>query len=261
MAHEFPVLWGRANALLLKLVFVRKDALALLPGEQASVPAQYEDLHDEEAKRHLINYIRLRSVFGFAGRIGDLVNDACQKLVNAVNEQDAPRKEECQAQMERLLERVERILYGQIAGDNVTGLLRLWGWYEWLGRGVCDFKVMDPGLMFGDIMGIIQMQGPGSEALWRAVKEDHISESADLNGFLFENLVRIRSSVLSELHDQHGLMLQTLTNIERFERNGAAGSIEAVYRFRYNDKTKPFGGVTLAEVNEEGKILRIIKTK
>ena len=75
------------------------------------------------------------------------------------------------------------------------------------------------------------------------------------------NLSFIREKIQRELYDRLGLPARNLACIDSYSRKTVSGSVEEGYMFTYLDRDKAFGNMVLVELDKNGSILKVVKTK
>lgn len=85
--------------------------------------------------------------------------------------------------------------------------------------------------------------------------------SADIRGAVNANLDAIHSSIAKNLYAQLGLEPRMLNHIDAYSIPDSNGSMEKGFMYAYVDDNRAFANKTWVEVDENGKLRRVIKTK
>ena len=84
---------------------------------------------------------------------------------------------------------------------------------------------------------------------------------SEVRGLVDANLSFIREKIQRELYDRLGLPARNLACIDSYSRKTVSGSVEEGYMFTYLDRDKAFGNMVLVELDKNGSILKVVKTK
>lgn len=97
----------------------------------------------------------------------------------------------------------------------------------------------------------------------RVMTKDNSSASllADIRGAVNANLDTIHTAIANNLYKQLGLEPRMIDHIDAYTIPNGDGSIEKGFMYAYIDDNRAFANKTWVEVNEDGKLQRIIKTK
>ena len=84
---------------------------------------------------------------------------------------------------------------------------------------------------------------------------------ADIRGAVNANLDAMHAAIAKDLYAQLGLEPRMLDHIDSYYIPNGDGSIEKGYMYAYINEDRAFANKTWVEVNENGKLKRVIKTK
>lgn len=84
---------------------------------------------------------------------------------------------------------------------------------------------------------------------------------ADIRGAVNANLDAMHAAIAKDLYAQLGLEPRMLDHIDSYSIPNGDGSIEKGYMYAYINEDRAFANKTWVEVNENGKLKRVIKTK
>lgn len=146
-----------------RLVEVQKKTLPLMPAAQGQLHPG-DELTGRQVQMNLLYFIFLRSLFAFAGKAWDLLEDTCIRLAEAENRQDEFETANLKMDLNELTVGLEKIPLENLADDCTCGLMRLNDFKEFLQRPRLDFPVCGK-MTFNDIIGIIRNQGLTSTVL------------------------------------------------------------------------------------------------
>ena len=94
------------------------------------------------------------------------------------------------------------------------------------------------------------------------LKEGGSSSLLDqVRGLVDDNISAIHKELQKHLYDELGLEPRWLTRIDRFAIPNGDGSYEEGYSYAYEDKSKAFDNMSWVEVDYDGNIKRVFKSK
>ena len=166
---DYPEQWSRAQALARRLAELQEKVLPTLPGLHQQLPADVKQLQAADAQMALQNYILARSLYAFADKVFQVLDEQCTTLAKALNASDRYAEEDALAQLERTLDVLDHAPLEAIASDPITGLQRLSSITHKFDRRL-DFIVFHmerADWSFHDIMGTIANSGLCREDLLR----------------------------------------------------------------------------------------------
>lgn len=156
---DFPDYWKAANDSVLRADAVQQMMGKALPIFHDHLPADTEKWGSEKAKNLLLNYLKLRSLYGFGHYIWEKANRLCHELAKSSNDGDYDSVEKAKTGLKALFETINKVDVLDIVQDQETGFEKL---KQALGQ--TDFHVMagrtSEGLhttwSFGDIVGTLE---------------------------------------------------------------------------------------------------------
>lgn len=83
----------------------------------------------------------------------------------------------------------------------------------------------------------------------------------DIRGAVDANLNAIHTAIANDLYAQLGLEPRTIHHIDAYTKPGGSGSEEKGFLYAYVNEDHAFANKTWVEVDEEGKLKRVIKAK
>lgn len=94
------------------------------------------------------------------------------------------------------------------------------------------------------------------------VKDDSSLSLLDqVRGLVDDNISAIHKEVQKHLYDELGLEPRWLSRIDRFSIPNGDGTYEEGYSYAYEDKSKAFNNMSWVEVDYDGNIKRVFKSK
>ena len=184
-------IWNPAKECISELEKWQKLLIELIPSVKTALPTDAERRTSEKAQIALLNYLKLRSLYGLAHEIGEQVNHWCHELGVSGNIQDDEGVNETKAVLTDLFEAFGKVDAVDIAHDNLNGFQKL---EQAVDSFVAfhDFLVMrsyHDGVQWGnwtfhDITGNIGVYGLQSDALWESVLHDTVPTDPNVSGLM-----------------------------------------------------------------------------
>ena len=115
---EFPEMFETGTGCLYELVRWQEKVVDLLPSYKKQVVDSQYNRETKEAQAHLQNYLKLRSLYGFACKIAEQVNQRCRELADRGENQ----KENALA---HLFEAFGKVDFDDIVQDDQEGFHKL----------------------------------------------------------------------------------------------------------------------------------------
>lgn len=180
MKNEYSELNETVNECFRELENWQKTTMELLPIYKKQVIDNNDNQKSIDAQLHLMNYIKLRSLYGFAHHIWKQINDHCHKLASYENENNEEGVAKEKTTLLDLMKRFSKISIKGIAEDAVTGFYRLYRVVESFNQREDILNVLERFdgekgysvyYSFGDILGTIDCNGLQDEGLWRTALE------------------------------------------------------------------------------------------
>lgn len=175
MEDEYPEMFETGKCCLCELVRLQEKVVELLPSNKKQVADSQNNRGTTEAQAHLLNYLKLRSLYGFACKIAEQVNLRCRKL--AVRDEGQEDKEIAQA---KLYEAIGKVDFDDIVQDDKEGFRKLEQAVECFGDII---YVMDC-WSFLDIVGTLNNGGSSLDDLWRSAIESLDPTKPNIGGLM-----------------------------------------------------------------------------
>jgi hypothetical protein len=139
----------------------------------------------------LLNYLKVRSLYGLAHYIGAQVNRLCHELASCDNEQDQDGVDNARIALADLFENFGKVDALDIAQDNTEGFRKLEQAVEGFGERT-DFHVMDcyskegrhSTWSFLDIAGTLKNGESSYDSLWEAVNNSPDPTKPNISGLM-----------------------------------------------------------------------------
>lgn len=184
-------IWNPAKECISELEKWQKLLIELMPSVKTILPTDAGERTSEKAQIVLLNYLKLRSLYGLAHEIGEQVNHWCHELGVSGNVQDEEDINKAKAVLTDLFEAFGKVDAVDIAHDNLNGFQKL---EQAVDSFVAfhDFLVMrsyHDGVQWGnwtfhDITGNIGVYGLQSDALWESVLHDTVPTDLNVSGLM-----------------------------------------------------------------------------
>lgn len=189
--YNHSEIWNPAKECISELEKWQKPLVELMPSVKTALPTDAGKRASEKAQIVLINYLKLRSLYGLAHEIGEQVNHWCHELGVSGNVQDEEGINEAKAVLTDLFEAFGKVDAVDIAHDNVNGFQKLEQAVEGF-VAFYDFFVMHGyhdvvqlgNWTFRDITGNIGVYGLQSDVLWESVLHDTVPTDSNLSGLM-----------------------------------------------------------------------------
>lgn len=183
---DYPDYWKAANESVWRADAIQEMMGKVLPIFHDHLPADTEMWGSEKAKILLVNYLKLRSLYGFGHYIWETANRLCHNLGKSSNDGDYDGAEKAKTDLRALFETINKVDVADIVQDQETGFEKL---KQALGR--TDFHVMagrtSEGLRttwsFGDIVGTLENCG-FTDNLWTAALNSAVPTEPDIAGLM-----------------------------------------------------------------------------
>jgi len=193
MATDYQQLWEGAQKYVEYLNQVQARIIEVLPKYKSLLPNEFDELKEEKAQMNLLNYIRLCSIYTFADKAFQAIDELCRDLVDSENKHD-------QEGIEDLIQKIVALCNTSLDDfitDDVTGFLRLSAkWQEFREKSIISdwivFKLERGTWSFGDIVGTINYQAMCDEGLWRDASQNKDPEAVSIGTLLdSDEMIRI----------------------------------------------------------------------
>ena len=193
METDYQSLWEGAQKYVKHLAQVQAQIIDVLPEYKSLLPNEFVELKEKKMQVNLLNYIRLCSIYTFAGEAFHTLDKLCRDLVDSENKLD-------QEGIEDLVQKIVALcntLLDDIITDDVTGFLRLSAkWQEFREKSIISdwivFKQERGTWSFGDIVGTIDNQGMCDEGLWHDAIQNKDPEAVSIGTLLdSDEMIRI----------------------------------------------------------------------
>lgn len=158
---EYPEMFETGKGCLCELEKLQEKVVELLPSNKKQVTDSQNNRGTKEAQAHLLNYLKLRSLYSFACKIDEQVNLRCRNL--AVCDEDQEEKEIVLAKSYEAFGKVD---FGDIVQDDKEGFRKLVQAVKSFGKRT-DFMVMEC-WSFLDIVGTLNNGGSSLDDLWKS---------------------------------------------------------------------------------------------
>ena len=183
---DCPDYWKAANDSVLRADAIQQMMGKMLPIFHDHLPADTEKWGSEKAKDLLVNYLKLRSIYGFGNYIWETANRLCQNLGKSCNDGDYDGIEKAKTDLKALFETINKVDVIDIVQDMDTGFQKLEK-----ALGSTDFHVMkglnSEGLLsswsFRDILGTLEGVGP-TDNLWAVALNSAFPTEPNIGGLM-----------------------------------------------------------------------------
>jgi len=183
---EYPEMFETGKGCLCELEKLQEKVVELLPSYKKQVADSQNNRGTKEAQAHLLNYLKLRSLYSFACKIAEQVNLRCRKL--AVRDEDQEDKEIALA---KLYEAFGKVDFDDIVQDDKEGSRKLEQAVESFGDityfesfgDITYFNVMDC-WSFHDIVGTLNDEETSLDDLWRSAIESLDPTKPNIGGLM-----------------------------------------------------------------------------
>ena len=131
---DYPDYWRAANESVWRADAIQEMMGKVLPIFHDHLPADTEMWGLEKAKSLLVNYLKLRSLYGFGHYIWETANRLCHNLGKSSNDGDYIGVEKAKTDLGALFETINKVDVADIVQDQETG-------FEKLKKAICDIYI------------------------------------------------------------------------------------------------------------------------
>jgi hypothetical protein len=122
---DYPDYWKAANESVLRADAIQEMMGKVLPIFHDHLPADTEKWKSEKAKNLLVNYLKLRTLYGFGHYIWETANRLCHELGKSSNDGDYIGVEKAKTGLKALFETINKVDVADIVQDQETGFEKL----------------------------------------------------------------------------------------------------------------------------------------
>lgn len=122
---DFSDYWKAANDSVLRADAIQKMMGKVLPIFHDHLPADTEKWGSEKTKNLLVNYLKLRTLYGFGHYIWEKANRLCHELAKSSNDGDYDGVEKAKTDLKALFETINKVDVADIVQDQETGFEKL----------------------------------------------------------------------------------------------------------------------------------------
>ena len=193
METDYQSLWEGAQKSVNHLTQVQARIIEVLPKYKSLLPNEFVELKEKEAQMNLLNYIRLCSIYTFAGETFQTIDKLFRDLVDSIGKHDQESIEELNQKIVVLC----NTSLDDFITDDITGFQRLCAkWQELRDKSIIldwiVFKLENANWSFGDIVGTINNQGMCDEGLWHDAIQNKDPEAVSIGTLLdSDEMIRI----------------------------------------------------------------------
>ncbi len=193
METDYQPLWEGAQKSVNHLTQVQARIIEVLPKYKSLLPNEFIELKGEKEQTNLLNYIRLCSIYTFAGEAFQTIDKLFRDLVDSKGKHDQEGIEELNQKIVVLC----NTSLDDFITDDITGFQRLCAkWQELRDKSIIldwiVFKLENANWSFGDIVGTINNQGMCDEGLWRDATQNKDPEAVSIGTLLdSDEMIRI----------------------------------------------------------------------
>ena len=177
-----PEFWNAATECINRVNGWQQMIVELLPKWKTIIHNYSKQRNSENAQIALLNYLKLRSIYGFAHLIWKQVNHTCHDLGVSSNNSDQDDIDQAQTKLISLFESFENVDVFDISQDETAGFEKLEQAVAGFGTRT-DFQVMYS-LWFLDIVGTIKNGNPWPDHFWELVLNDSIPTAPNVGGLM-----------------------------------------------------------------------------
>lgn len=183
---DYPDYWKAANDSVLRADAIQEMMGKALPIFHDHLPADTEKWGSEKAKNLLVNYLKLRSLYGFGYYIWKEANRLCHELAKSSNDGDYDGVEKAKTGLKALFETINKVDVLDIVQDQETGFEKLkqalGDTYIHVMRGL-DSEGQYANWSFGDIVGTLDECG-FTDNLWVVALNSAVPTEPDIAGLM-----------------------------------------------------------------------------
>ena len=186
---KYQPLWEGTQKSVNHLTQVQARIIEVLPKYKSLLPNEFVELKEKKAQMNLLNYIRLCSIYTFAGEAFQTIDKLFRDLVDSEGKHD-------QEGIEDLVQKIVALYntsLDDIITDNITGFQRLCAkWQELREKSIISYWIVFKHWSFADIVGTINNQGICDEGLWRDATQNKDPEAVSIGTLLdSDEMIRI----------------------------------------------------------------------
>lgn len=194
MDEYFPELLEQSEQCFKKMEELQKKVVLLLSNSQRQIPDPASEtannLQKMQVQQNLMEYIYLKSLYGFANKLCEIIDCQCRSLAEAKNKEVQEDIDKSKELLENALDiaitvKIDEPLKGMLYLDDVIES-------QFKERKVlADFSVLktrerNGSWTFRDITGTIKSKGI-TQSLWADVKNDDIPIDSNIRPLLDDN--------------------------------------------------------------------------
>lgn len=193
METDYQSLWEGAQKSVNHLTQVQARIIEVLPKYKSLLPNEFIELKGEKEQTNLLNYIRLCSIYTFAGEAFQTIDKLFRDLVDSKGKHDQEGIEELNQKIVVLC----NTSLDDFITDDITGFQRLCAkWQEFRDKSIIldwiVFKLENANWSFGDIVGTINNQGMCDEGLWHDAIQNKDPKAVSIGTLLdSDEMIRI----------------------------------------------------------------------
>ena len=183
---ELRDLWNEADRCIGVLKGWQEMAMKRLPKFKKKLPDNFEKLQRSTSQISLLNYIKLRSIYGMSEKLWEIIDDLCHQIAVSHNRADKDNVDNLKPQLEKILERIDDIPVVDLVKDNSCGFFRLYQTIETFNPRL-DFSVFKTrqGIWsYYDISGTIHGHGLQYESLVKDAFESQDPTASSITGLM-----------------------------------------------------------------------------
>jgi hypothetical protein len=183
---DYPDYWKAVNDSVLRADAIQEMMGKALPIFQDHLPVDNEKWGLEKAKNLLLNYLKLRTLYGFGHYIWEKANHLCYELAKSSNDGDYIGVEKAKTDLRALFETINKVDVLDIVQDQETGFEKLKqalrDTYIHVMRGL-DSEGQYANWSFRDIVGTLDECG-FTDNLWTAALNSAVPTEPDIAGLM-----------------------------------------------------------------------------
>ena len=183
---DSPDYWKAANESVWRADAIQEMMGKMLPIFHDHLPADTEKWGSEKAKDLLVNYLKLRSLYGFGNYIWETANRLCHNLGKSCNDGDYDGIEKAKTDLKALFETINKVDVLDIVQDQETGFEKLKQAFGNTYFHVMAGRTSDGGFSkwsFGDIVGTLENVGP-TDNLWAVALNSAFPTEPNIGGLM-----------------------------------------------------------------------------
>ena len=183
---ELPDLWIEADDSIHILKEWQEKVVKLLPKFKKKLPDDFEKLKRSTSQISLLNYIKLRSIYGMSEKLWESIDYLCHQIAENHNRGDKDKVDDLKLQLDEIQKRMEDIPVADFVKDNSCGFFRLYQAIESFNPRL-DFSVFKArkGIWsYYDITGNIHGYGLQYESLGKDAFESLDPTASSITGLM-----------------------------------------------------------------------------